>query len=75
MQRGSYNFHEIDFQVLPHALRVVFPDEDGDKIPPRSDFSNLSDWIDIKFMDVKVSLSASNYAVFVLIRLDRFTVN
>lgn len=54
-QRGSHDFDENEFLVLPHALRVKFPlDRGSGERAPRVDFSNLSDFIPAVFMDVKI---------------------
>jgi len=54
-QRGNKDFETLEFQVLPQALRVVFPPDEGtNNRCPRADFSNLSDIIPAGFMDVKM---------------------
>lgn len=55
-QRGDYDFHEVDFEILPHALRVVFPKSKSGRSSPRVDPSNLADWVDARYLDVKVCM-------------------
>lgn len=63
IKRGKHNWDTLNFEVLPHALRVHFPEFDDDlkdepraKVdwPPSSDFSNLSDREPAVYMDVKI---------------------
>lgn len=51
-QRGSRNWKTIQFQVLPFALRALF-DLSG-RFKARADFSNLSQYVDATYMDVKI---------------------
>jgi len=54
-QRGNKNFDEIEFEVLPHALRALMPKNSGSgNRAPRADFSNLSGLIPATYMDVKI---------------------
>lgn len=50
-QRGYNDWDTNKFEVLPHALRVVFSDRGG---PPRADFSNLSEFVEAFYLDVKI---------------------
>ena len=55
LKRGNYDFDAVEFDVLPHALRAIFPKDKGSgRRAPRADFSNLSHIIPATYMDLKV---------------------
>lgn len=51
-QRGDLDWNDLEFQVLPHVLRVKFNQEKGS---PNTELSELSTNIPALFMDVKIS--------------------
>lgn len=61
-RRGDYNFDTMDFQILPHTLRIEFPREleykvGNDtyfKLPPQADFPDGWPRVNAKHLDIKV---------------------